>query len=357
MSHRINEQLVYDPSKGLASTAADAKVWRPVIFQRRRIFSAAADKSLHWTAPDMLVSPCRHKEAHANGDSEDQSRRTEISSTRFILAEPPVPGSNDEEHVREVVSNHEPEIVPNREASVEPTSATSSRRSSLQELLNGLGSPATSSRSAVPRKARPPALEEYAWELLEEENAHSIEIGSCDAGLGNAEVPGSVPMESCKTINGAGKPRASVAAERLEALALSPQQKEGPAGSPGGTKLATSPAAGSMHPDLSSPDGRKEVLLRAFTNRSFINTKKSIGIVDWRRDRESVDEARIRWEWITAICGLCGAIAACLQHELVVRGWQPQSLPVNLFKIMNTILTILLACECLHYAVDSHLVF
>ena len=48
-----------------------------------------------------------------------------------------------------------------------------------------------------------------------------------------------------------------------------------------------------------------------------------------------------RWyTWAVAWCGFAGTVAACLQHELVLRGWLIDSIAVDTLKICNTIFSV-----------------
>lgn len=85
-----------------------------------------------------------------------------------------------------------------------------------------------------------------------------------------------------------------------------------------------------------SMESRKMQLLAARSQMSFKRIKALLGVPDWRKDRSSVDNKRQRTRWITALSCLAGAMTACIQHELVLRGCEPQSLIINVLKIINS---------------------
>lgn len=87
---------------------------------------------------------------------------------------------------------------------------------------------------------------------------------------------------------------------------------------------------------------RKASLLNATSMRSFKRIKKELAATkSWRRDRDTVDMYRTKVRWGVAILGLCGTACACLQHELVLRGWEPSSAMINVLKICNTVFSVM----------------
>lgn len=114
--------------------------------------------------------------------------------------------------------------------------------------------------------------------------------------------------------------------------------------------VQASPTAATVETSPGGPSSRsiadnRQMLLQARSMRSFKRAQKSLGPRDWRRQRDKVELWLLRWNLATAICGVCGVAAACLQHELVVRGWDPSSFEVNVLKIVNSCATCVLLGE------------
>ena len=80
---------------------------------------------------------------------------------------------------------------------------------------------------------------------------------------------------------------------------------------------------------------RKTMLLKARSQRSFKQVQQKFA-KDWRKDRDAVEDSRKRYRLAAAMCGFCGTVAACMQHELVLRGFAPLSLMVNITKFVST---------------------
>eukprot|EP00960_Hanusia_phi_P040666 754582-Hanusia_phi.AAC.16 len=62
-------------------------------------------------------------------------------------------------------------------------------------------------------------------------------------------------------------------------------------------------------------------------------------VSDWRRNRDEVEKRKYWSNLHSAIFAFTGAIFACAQNELIIRGTDPQDKFLNVLKGMNTLLT------------------
>ena len=108
------------------------------------------------------------------------------------------------------------------------------------------------------------------------------------------------------------------------------------------TALQQRPGMGVLSGSASGVVDPRKLLMQARSMRSFKRVQRAMGPRDWRRQRDQVELWLTRWNLFAALCGLCGVVAACLQHELVVRGWEPTSFMLNALKIANSCFTCIL---------------
>ena len=52
---------------------------------------------------------------------------------------------------------------------------------------------------------------------------------------------------------------------------------------------------------------------------------KAAALQDWRRDRDRVNHRAARASVFCALCGVCGASCAIVQHEFILRGMSPHA--------------------------------
>ena len=173
---------------------------------------------------------------------------------------------------------------------------------------------------------------DYDWGLLEEEDLGE-EDGSARRNIVGVENP---PL---------GRPDAGPGFFRKEAQQawVKSQSQEGAKDSADGKSMLLHFRSQRSFKqtvglgEISESAGRKSMLLKAITQYDFRRVKQRLIVTtDWRRSREQVEGSRKRYRLAAAMCGFCGTTAACVQHELVLRGWAPLSPTVNIVKFVST---------------------
>ena len=189
----------------------------------------------------------------------------------------------------------------------------------------------------------PPSL--HSWDMLEEEDIVMRTASGSHAAsmLDDPQPPGVVqdlqPNEEHRVLHSP-----AVGGQKRANFPDAFSELPGP-GDPLARASPTAATAETLPGGPPSISDHRHLLLQARSMRSFKRAQKSLGPRDWRKQRDQVELWMQRWNLFTAICGLCGVVAACLQHELVIRGWDPLSFEVNVLKIVNSCASFVLLGE------------